>query len=79
MSARDYALLLIDSRELPGWRTILRNRRQTPPADPRDFGLAEQITIGVVKNLLHLQFLVEHFSGRKIRSILGPSGSICLR
>ena len=69
MSARDYALLLIDSRELPGWRTILRNRRQTPPADPRDFGLAEQITIGVVKNLLHLQFLVEHFSGRKIRSI----------
>ncbi|MGA2499210.1 MAG: transcription antitermination factor NusB [Tepidisphaeraceae bacterium] len=69
MSARDYALLLIDSRELPGWRTVLRNRRQKPPADPRDLALAEQITIGVVKNLLHLQFLIEHCSGRRLGSI----------
>ncbi|MFI5380799.1 MAG: transcription antitermination factor NusB [Tepidisphaerales bacterium] len=39
------------------------------PADPRDLALAEQITIGVVKNLLHLQFLIEHFSGRRLGSI----------
>ncbi len=69
MNARDYALMLLDSRELPGWRSILRNRRPVPPVDPRDLALAEQIAIGVIKNLLHIRFLLEHYSGRRLKSI----------
>jgi 16S rRNA (cytosine967-C5)-methyltransferase len=69
MSARDHALFLIDARELPGWKTILRNRRQRAPADLRDLALAEQISVGVVKNLLHLHFLIEHLSGRRLASV----------
>ncbi len=40
-----------------------------PPTDPRDLALAEQITVGVIKNLLLLQHLIQHYSGRAPKSI----------
>jgi len=40
-----------------------------PPGDPRDVALAEQITVGVMKNLIHLQYLIQQHSGRALKSI----------
>ncbi|HSI36537.1 MAG: RsmB/NOP family class I SAM-dependent RNA methyltransferase [Phycisphaerae bacterium] len=40
-----------------------------PPTDSRDLALAEQITVGVVKNVLYLQHLAQHYSGRSLKSI----------
>lgn len=68
MNARDWALVRLDELELPRWHAG-KQREAVPPTDPRDLALAEQITVGVVKNLLHLQFLIEHYSGRKLKSI----------
>ena len=71
MNARDYALLELDARRLPGWKPrAVRHRGDiAPPVDPRDRGLAENILIGVVKNLLLLQHLTQHYSGRSLKSI----------
>jgi 16S rRNA (cytosine967-C5)-methyltransferase len=68
--ARDYALAELDRRRLPGWRANLL-KRKVDGAQPtgRDRGLANQILIGVIKNLLHLQWLMEEFSGRSRKSI----------
>jgi 16S rRNA (cytosine967-C5)-methyltransferase len=72
MTARDFALLELDSRRLPHWTTDAITRRprvSQPPADPRDRALAEQIVTGVMKNLLLLEFLLEHYSQRKLKQI----------
>lgn len=69
MSARDYALWELDRRRLPGWRAGLLRHRAQPPEDPRDRDLAERIITGVVKNHLHLLWLMAHWSRRSLRSI----------
>jgi 16S rRNA (cytosine967-C5)-methyltransferase len=67
--ARDHALAELDSRRLPGWLSqVLRSRNIAEP-EGRDRALSNQITIGVVKNLLHLQWLIEHFSERSRKTI----------
>ncbi len=48
---------------------MIRQKNLPKLDDPRDRALAEQITIGVIKNLLHLEFLMEQFSGRPLKSI----------
>jgi 16S rRNA (cytosine967-C5)-methyltransferase len=70
MNARDAALIELDRTRLPGWRSsAVRGRRDATHLDPRDRALAEQIRIGVVKNLLLLQHHIEHHSGRSLKSI----------
>jgi 16S rRNA (cytosine967-C5)-methyltransferase len=70
MTGRDYALRLLDARLLPSWPAgLLRGERADAPADPRDLALAEQIFVGVVKNLLRLQHHIEHFSGKRLEQI----------
>src|SRR5688500_13642170 len=75
MSARDFALITLDAKRLPHWPEMqLRASRAehpppSPPADPRDRALAEQITIGVIKNLLHLQHLISHYAERPLNKI----------
>ena len=72
-SARDFALITLDSKRLPHWPEMqLRASREqdpSPPSDPRDRALAEQITVGVVKNLLHLQYLIRHYADRPLSKI----------
>jgi 16S rRNA (cytosine967-C5)-methyltransferase len=73
MNARDLALIELDSKSLPDWpaQTMRPRRapRQAVPIDPRDRSLADQITIGVVKNLLQLQFWIEHYADRPLKKI----------
>jgi 16S rRNA (cytosine967-C5)-methyltransferase len=67
---RDHALQEIDARRLPNWPvSAIRRKPFAPPADPRDLGLSENITVGVVKNLLLLQHLLQHYAGRTLRQI----------
>ncbi|MFT3787216.1 MAG: transcription antitermination factor NusB [Tepidisphaeraceae bacterium] len=73
MNARDYAIYLLDRTFLPGWTSrIIEFRDNLPPEDPRDLDLAEQVQTGVTKNLILLQRLVQHYSGRTMRSISEP-------
>ena len=70
MNARDIALLALDAADLPGWRTgLLHHRSADRAVDPRDRGLAEQIRIGVIKNLLLLQHLTAHHAGRPLNQL----------
>lgn len=70
MNARDHALIEIDRRKLPGWPSgLVRRRGPTEMTDPRDRALAEQLLIGVVKNLLHLRHLLRHHSGHNLSQI----------
>jgi 16S rRNA (cytosine967-C5)-methyltransferase len=72
MNARDAALLELDAIRLPGWRGgAVRGAAQKfeGDLDPRDRALAEQIRVGVIKNLLLLQHLIAHHSGRSLKSI----------
>jgi 16S rRNA (cytosine967-C5)-methyltransferase len=47
----------------------LRRGTSHAPADPRDLALAEQIAVGVTKNLLLLQHHIEHYSGKPLEQI----------
>lgn len=67
--ARDHALAQLDAIRLPGWPIGLIKRHLPPPRDARDLALAEQIRVGVIKNLLWLQVLTEHHSGRNAEKI----------
>jgi len=70
MNGRDYALILLDEKRLPGWKPgLLHARRWQPPEDSRDRGLGEQIAAGVVKNLLLLRDRMEHYSGKSAASV----------
>jgi 16S rRNA (cytosine967-C5)-methyltransferase len=68
---RDHALHELDAKRLPAWPggTLKKRKPSLPLADPRDLALAENITVGVVKNLLLLQHLIQHYSGRDLKSI----------
>jgi len=72
-NARDWALLELDERRLPGWKRgdvppkVRRDR--SPPADPRDLALAERVVIGVVKNHTLLTHLARHYSNRSEKQI----------
>ena len=72
-SARDFALITLDSKRLPHWPEMqlraARGEAPSTPTDPRDRALAEQITVGVVKNLLHLQYLITHYADRPLSKI----------
>ncbi len=67
--SRDYALIELDRRTLPNWPSRLVRRRVATPSDPRDRALGEQIVVGVIKNVLLLQHLISHYSGRSLKSI----------
>jgi 16S rRNA (cytosine967-C5)-methyltransferase len=71
MTSRDYALRELDEKRLPNWSpgAVRKGKAYIPPADPRDLALAENIVVGVVKNLLLLQNLIQHYSGRNLKSI----------
>jgi 16S rRNA (cytosine967-C5)-methyltransferase len=71
MNPRDFALRELDQKRLPNWRegALRKGKPYGSPADPRDLALAEHIIAGVVKNLLLLQHLTQHYSGRKLKSI----------
>jgi 16S rRNA (cytosine967-C5)-methyltransferase len=68
LNARDFALLNLGALRLPGWGAD-RLKHREPPEDPRERALGEQIINGVVKNLFLLQWFIEHFSSRRLRSI----------
>ena len=70
MNARDFALILLDKKRLPGWKpNLVREGKPSRPRDSRDWALAEQIDSGVVKNLLLLREAIEHYSGKSLASI----------
>lgn len=72
MNARDFALLELDSRRLPGWKAgalLVGRRDREPPGDPRDLALADRIVVGVIKNHLLLMHLVRHYSVRNLNQI----------
>jgi 16S rRNA (cytosine967-C5)-methyltransferase len=70
VNARDFALILLDKKRLPGWNeNPVRERKPSAPRDPRDRALAEQIVNGVVKNLLLLRNTIEHYSGKSLAGI----------
>jgi 16S rRNA (cytosine967-C5)-methyltransferase len=62
MNARDFALAQLDRVALPGWQARIIKQKPQPPADPRDLALAEQIRVGVIKNHLLLEHLLEHYA-----------------
>lgn len=72
-NARDYALMQLDRLPLPNWPANRLPRRfaqqMAEPTNPRDRALAEQIEVGVVKNLLQLQYWIEHYSGRPLAKV----------
>jgi 16S rRNA (cytosine967-C5)-methyltransferase len=70
MTGRDFALILLDKKRLPGWeRDLLKRQKTIAPTDSRDFALAEQISTGVVKNLLRLQRDIEHYCGKPLSAV----------
>jgi len=69
MSPRDFAFHELAARPLPNWPARDDRSAHRPPADPRDVALSENITVGVIKNLLLLQHLIQHYSGRSLKSI----------
>jgi len=71
MNPRDYALKELDAKNLPHWppRALKQGNLYKPPNDPRDHALAENIIIGVTKNLLLLQHLIQYYSDRNLKSL----------
>ncbi|HTW94879.1 MAG TPA: transcription antitermination factor NusB [Tepidisphaeraceae bacterium] len=70
MNARDLALMELDGRELPRWdKHVVRDAVGPSQIDERDRALGEKIYAVVVKNLLALQFLTEHYSKRQLDQI----------
>lgn len=70
MSARDAALVWLDDLQLPQWPAgALKRIPDFSIEDPRDRGLAEHITTGVIKNLALLQHLTQYYAGRNVKSI----------
>lgn len=63
-NARDYALTQLDRLRLPGWKISQVRQSVKIPTDARDLGLAEQIRIGVIKNLALLDHLTEYYANQ---------------
>lgn len=70
MDPRDFAVLSLDERRLPGMpRQAFKRRSPVAPGDPRDRALAEHIIAGVIKNYLHLSWLISEYSQRPLEQI----------
>ncbi len=70
MNPRDYAVLALDDRRLPGYpRQAFKRSSPVLPDDPRDRALAERLVVGVLKNLRLLERLIELHSQRPIDNI----------
>ncbi len=72
MRARDYALLQLDAKHLPGWPNDVFKQHLRPsdmPRDPRELALADNITLGVVKNVLLLRYLIGLYAQRDVEEI----------
>ena len=79
MNARDYAVLTLDEKNLPGMpRQAFKRQSPKPPADPRDRALAEHIVAGVVKNYKLLETLLVAHADRPISQIDPRAGLILL-
>ena len=79
MDPRDYAVLALDERELPGLpRQAFKRRSPVPPEDPRDRALAEAIVTAVVKNLRLLDTLLGVYAKRPTSRIDGRARLILL-
>jgi 16S rRNA (cytosine967-C5)-methyltransferase len=60
--AREIAFRVLQRVHGGGYATDLLRRES---GDPRDLALAESITLGCLRHQLQLDYLIEHFSGRK--------------
>lgn len=60
--AREIAFRVLKRVHGGGYATDLLRREQ---GDPRDLALAESITLGCLRHQSQLDYLIEHFSGRK--------------
>lgn len=71
MNARDIAIQHLLRANLPGWdsRKLPKPRDHDPKTDPRDIGLGLGISRAVTKNLLLLQHLIAHYSGRRLNRV----------
>ena len=70
MDPRDYAVLTLDDKRLPGLpRQAFKRRSPVAPDDPRDRALAEALVTAVVKNLRLLETLVSGYAQRPITQI----------
>ena len=79
MDARDYAVLTLDEKNLPGMpRQAFKRQSPKPPSDPRDRALAEHIVAGVVKNYKLLETLLVAAADRPISQIDPRAGLILL-
>ena len=79
MDPRDYAVLALDERELPGLpRQAFKRRSPVPPEDPRDRALAEALVAGVIKNLRLLDTLLGVYAKRPTSRIDGRARLILL-
>ena len=79
MDARDYAVLTLDEKNLPGMpRQAFKRQSPKPPTDPRDRALAEHIVAGVVKNYKLLETLLVAHADRPITQIDPRAGLILL-
>ena len=66
---RDYALCRLDAEELPGFRANTLRAVKLYEQGARDADFSEQLYLGTVKHLLHLQWLIQHYSGRTLKQI----------
>jgi 16S rRNA (cytosine967-C5)-methyltransferase len=64
--AREIAFRVLQRVHGGGYATdLLRRESPNDEHDPRDLALAESITLGCLRHQLQLDYLIEHFSGRK--------------
>lgn len=64
MTAREIAFHVLELVEKGGFASDLL-RRESEHLSPRDAGLAETIVMGSLRHQAQLDFLIEHYSGRK--------------
>ncbi len=70
VDARDYAVLTLDQKQLPGFpRQTFKRRSPVPPTDPRDRALGENLVAGVVKNLKLLDTLIAAYAKRPVTQV----------
>ena len=70
MNARDFAVLSLDDRDLPGLpRQAFKRRSAKRPADARDAALGETIVAGVIKHLVPLRHLLATYAKRPLDQV----------
>ena len=79
MNPRDYAVLALDQKRLPGFpREAFKRASPVLPEDPRDRAFAERLVVGVVKNLRLLEIAIEVYAKRRVDRIDARSRLILL-